>query len=293
MRRHQQVGLRNATSALSALSSRKQGEYAEQIRLTLGRIREVVIGLVEVYAKTFRVNFSFANSSQRGQSLINLGSDLDGSAPARQSIKESINVYETLLVRVCSLHRMDPEWRFEDYEVTMQIYHGTRPITPGQATEFHAKTETDFYDIVKYDKWLESKAVRICNLPRESRLVFSLYGRRTVTQKETVKKELTELGWGALQLFNFEKYLAQGTFLLCLWPPEVEKQIGPAPDSGSHPSANSCPVLSVELPEIGSPVVFPDKVPNQLAPRADYNFRDLQHDDQQQLLDICGQGSVQ
>ena len=87
---------------------------------------------------------------------------------------------------------------------------------------------------------------------------------------------------------------AQGTFLLCLWPPEVEKQIGPAPDSGSHPSANSCPVLSMELPEIGSPVVFPDKVPNQLAPRdADYNFRDLQHDDQQQLLDICGQGSVQ
>ena len=86
----------------------------------------------------------------------------------------------------------------------------------------------------------------------------------------------------ALQLFNFERYLAQGTFLLCLWPTEVEKQVGPAPDSGSHPAANACAVLSMELPEIGSPVVFPDKVPNQLAPRADYNFRDLQHDDQQQ-----------
>ena len=93
------------------------------------------------------------------------------------------------------------------YQVTMQIYHGTRPITNGLPTDFLVKTETDFYDIVKYDKWLESKAVRICNLPREARLVFSLYGRRTVTQKETVKKELTELGWGALQLFNFEKYL--------------------------------------------------------------------------------------
>ena len=72
----------------------------------------------------------------------------------------------------------------------------------------------------------------------------------------------------------------------------MEKQIGPAPDSGSHPSANSCPVLSMELPEIGSPVVFPDKVPNQLAPREDYNFRDLQHDDQQQLLDICSQVGI-
>ena len=103
-----QVGLRNATTALSAISLRKQKDYAENIRLTLGRIREVVIGLVEVYAKTFRVNFSFAATGgghRGGQSLINLGSDLDGSAPARQSIKESINVYETLLVRVCSLHR--------------------------------------------------------------------------------------------------------------------------------------------------------------------------------------------
>ena len=68
--------------------------------------------------------------------------------------------------------------------------------------EFHPRAETDFYDVVKYDQWLESKAVRICNLPRESRLVFSLYGRRTVTQEKAVKKELTELGWGALQGLN-------------------------------------------------------------------------------------------
>ena len=53
----------------------------------------------------------------------------------------------------------------------MQIYHGTRPVAPGLATGFHARTETDFYDVVKYDEWLESKAVRIwdgiqccCNL---------------------------------------------------------------------------------------------------------------------------------
>ena len=134
-----QVGLRNATTALSALSSRKQKDYAEQIRLTLGRIREVVVALVEVYAKTFRVNFSLAANSGPTPSLLHFGSDLDGSAPARHTVKESINVYDTLLVRVCALHRLDPEWRFEDYEVTMHIYHGTRPVAPGLATGFHAR----------------------------------------------------------------------------------------------------------------------------------------------------------
>jgi hypothetical protein len=49
--------------------------------------------------------------------------------------------------------------------------------------------------------------VRICTLPRESRLVFSLSGRRTVEQKEKEgrKKVNTELGWCAIQLFNYEK----------------------------------------------------------------------------------------
>ena len=39
----------------------------------------------------------------------------------------------------------------------------------------------------------------------------------------------SELGWAALQLFDFERLLVQGTFLLNLWPPEAEKQVGPAP----------------------------------------------------------------
>ena len=82
-----QVGLRNATTALSALSSRKQKDYAEQIRLTLGRIREVVVALVEVYAKTFRVNFSLAANSGPTPSLLHFGSDLDGSAPTRHTVK--------------------------------------------------------------------------------------------------------------------------------------------------------------------------------------------------------------
>ena len=41
-------------------------------------------------------------------------------------------------------------------QVTMQIYHGTRPIVDPLNTDFIVKTdasETDFYDIVKYATW--------------------------------------------------------------------------------------------------------------------------------------------
>jgi phosphatidylinositol-4-phosphate 3-kinase len=65
----------------------------------------------------------------------------------------------------------------------------------------------------------------------------------------------TDIGWTALQLFNFERYLAQGSFLLPLWPSTTtEKKVGPAPDCSSHPEAGTCQLISIELPELNSQV---------------------------------------
>jgi hypothetical protein len=67
----------------------------------------------------------------------------------------------------------------------------------------------------------------------------------------------TDIGWAALQLFSFERLLAQGSFLLPLWPSaETEKKVGPAPDCGSHPFADTCPLISIELPELSSQVIM-------------------------------------
>jgi hypothetical protein len=66
--------------------------------------------------------------------------------------KESIHIYETLLLRVCAVHRLDPQWEYEDYQVTTQIYHGTRPIVEPMVTKFAGKTES-FYERVKFDSW--------------------------------------------------------------------------------------------------------------------------------------------
>ena len=66
---------------------------------------------------------------------------------------------------------------------------------------------------------------------------------------------VTDIGWASLQLFSFERLLAQGSFVLLLWPStETEKKVGPAPDCGSNPSADTCPVISIDLPELMSQV---------------------------------------
>ena len=67
--------------------------------------------------------------------------------------KETISVYETFLVRIRGLHRLEPEWAFDDYVVTAQVYHGTTPITnEAVATRWAGKSES-FYERVKFDAW--------------------------------------------------------------------------------------------------------------------------------------------
>ena len=42
---------------------------------------------------------------------------------------------EPFLLRICALHRVPPEWDHDEYKVSLQIYHGTRPIVELLQTE--------------------------------------------------------------------------------------------------------------------------------------------------------------
>lgn len=67
------------------------------------RVKDVVQKLLTVYMKTFRVNFGFANLEKMG---VNSGGETN-----------SYDSKETLLLRVCALHRLQPDWMFDEYMV--------------------------------------------------------------------------------------------------------------------------------------------------------------------------------
>jgi len=60
----------------------------------------------------------------------------------------------------------------------------------------------------------EVKSLRISTLPRESRLVFTLFGRGSAvsdgsgSDRRILRRK--ELAWGSLQLFDFERYIRKG-----------------------------------------------------------------------------------
>jgi hypothetical protein len=161
--------------------------------------------------------------------------------------KDLRNEIDTLLTRVCSVHRLDPGWcNYRDFRVSVNLYHGTRKVAPVARWTSSRNVETSFYERLIFDEWFNQEAVVICTLPRESRLVFTLTGV-VVSNNEVPGSDQhghapvevsqpVELAWAALQMFDEEGRLAQGQYLLTMWPMDADTLLGPAPSFYAVPS---------------------------------------------------------
>lgn len=68
-----------------------------------------------------------------------------------QDIRE---VREKVSVKVQGLHRLEREWKYDEYFVDAQLFHGSRCI--GQPVHSHTRKVTDntkFYPKVVFNRW--------------------------------------------------------------------------------------------------------------------------------------------
>lgn len=288
----------------------ESGDYAQvtlrpktigdRVQQRCNYIRDSVQLLLETYSHAFRVDFSVNIATHRIDSLKTIAIS---------------NVTEPVMVHLLCLHRPPPLWRHDDYMLGAQIYHGTRYI--GDAVVTQCSNEiSGLFPRLRFDSWLNFKGIPICTLPRESRLIFVLYGctaeptegnndssannstsggggggSGTATDSANSQRRITkvELGWSAIQFFDFERTMIQGSYLLPLWPPTTDKFLGPAPAKGTHPHGYQCPALSIGIPNYGGRIHFPEPIPNHpVARRLDFNS--LDHNLQQELIDTAEQG---
>ncbi|XP_019536339.3 phosphatidylinositol 4-phosphate 3-kinase C2 domain-containing subunit beta [Aedes albopictus] len=280
------------SGSLSIVS--ESGDYAEvklrprtisqQIRYRCHEVRNAIQGLLEIYSHAFRVTF-----------MVNV--------PEWNTNPISINmISQSIMVNVLCLHRIPELWRHDEYNLGVQIYHGARYISEPLVT-YCSNERTGTYPRLTFNSWLTFRNA-VVTLPRESRLIFVLYGvtREPVegdkqdgssntdpntTQEGRVTK--VELGWSAIQFFDFERKMIQGSYLLPLWPPTTEKYFGPAPAKGTHPLGDAYPILGIEIPSYGGTVVFPEPIKN-LPPAVKLDFNSLDRNLQQELIDTAEQG---
>ncbi|XP_070490549.1 phosphatidylinositol 4-phosphate 3-kinase C2 domain-containing subunit beta isoform X2 [Chironomus tepperi] len=259
----------------------KPRSISEEIKRLCDDIRDSVQHLLEVYSQAFQVNFSV-------------------NRPQWESpIKSIANVSQNVMLNVMALHRPPTHWKYDEYKLASQIYHGTRGVSEPRITPC-SNSLCGFFPRLTFDSWLIFDDVPVCSLPRESRIVFVLYGclkqpvdgqaTNDTSQNNHQEGEMLqeELGWTSIQFFDYEKQMIQGTYFLSFWPPTNEKYLCPSPQRGTHPQGDYCPILSIEIPIFDGCLVFPDIVINANLPKLDYECLDRNLQDE--LVDTVNQG---
>uniref|UniRef100_A0A1B0A2K1 phosphatidylinositol 3-kinase n=1 Tax=Glossina pallidipes TaxID=7398 RepID=A0A1B0A2K1_GLOPL len=249
----------------------------EKIRLKCNQLRDAVQELIELYSNVFRVDFSVKTVDY-------------SSTPLHISC-----VLKPVVVSINCLHRPPPLWKYDNYSLGVQINYGSRFISDPVVTRCSNDTSGGLFARLNFSAWITFEKNPICTLPREARLLFVLYGIQIAenepnSNESTEKRQITtELGWCAIQLFDYKREMICGSYLLSMWPATADKFLGPAPARGCHPQPDFCPVLSIEIPPYGGRIQFPEPLKNP-KPAAKYDFNSLDTNLQQELLDTAEQG---
>lgn len=202
--------------------------YAEQIKYCCNRIRDAVQSLIDTFSHAFRVDFSIETAVYRTNPI------------------PITNVKDDVMVHVMCLHRVPPYWKHDYYVLVAQLNHGTRYISDPVVTQCSNEKSGLFSNNFKFDATLRFDRISIATLPRESRLIFVLYGCTTepaegsnANNSSTAngtsgdgnsadrKVAKIELGWSSIQFFDFERQMIEGSYLLPQWPPTTDRFLGP------------------------------------------------------------------
>ncbi|XP_011867449.1 PREDICTED: phosphatidylinositol 4-phosphate 3-kinase C2 domain-containing subunit beta isoform X4 [Vollenhovia emeryi] len=241
------------------------------------KLRDAIQELIETYCHAFKVDFQLNNKGEFSTNTL-----------------IATEVIDTILVRVGALHRLPATWKHDDYIVAAQIFHGTRPVGNPVLSE-PMTVSTNFHPRILFNSWLEFRGISVCQVPREARLVLVLYGRTlqpaehesNSSSENAMQKE--ELGWGAIQFFDYDGVMSQGSFFLSLWPAIADKRLGPAPALGIHPRGDTYPIIGVELPDYGGKVLFPNSSELRDYDVDSLDFNSLDQNTQELLIDITQQ----
>lgn len=254
--------------------------FTETVRGCCAKLRSAILELIRMYSQAFMVNFELKSTVE----------DLP------RDVIRVTDINEIMVVRVCALYRPCADWKYDDYMVAAQVYHGMRPLGHPVVTQ-HCQITSG--GKILFNCWLDMQDIFVCSLAREARLVFVLYGRTLQPADNKDEKDAApyfkqeEIGWAAVQFFNYDGILAHGPQFLSLWPRDADFRYGPAPGAGTHPIPDH-PILGVEI-VAGGPggIIFPPVTvePAHMFPRGDFNTLDPQTREQLRQC-VVGEGTT-
>ncbi|XP_045520078.1 phosphatidylinositol 4-phosphate 3-kinase C2 domain-containing subunit alpha isoform X1 [Pieris brassicae] len=258
------------------------------------RVRDAVRGLLALYTRSSLLDFRLPDSPI-------MTPDPSKAVPAD-------TITETTLFCIEAVHCLPHCWNHDEFLFHAQIYYGTRPLKTLHLTHTSGIENGGFYPRIIFDIWLNMEDMPIYSLPRESRLVLTLYGRTQRTDSHEpdanthvqegsavgdVQYVQTELGWAAIQMFDYDGMLMSGSYVLPLWPSCCDRRLGPAPHPAASPPS-PYPLLNIEIPSYNRlGVKWVEAEEKSISVKDLPSFESLDGHTQSQLLHLTEQGAYQ
>ena len=252
------------------------------------RLKNSLTNFLKVSAKFFRTDFEILDTRSN-----NTNGGVDGDVE-RNVVKQIFEINETLLLKLCGVHKLHKSWNYDSYFIIAQVYHGTRPLGSSRIS-VPVQITQGFFPLLLLNYQIDFDDISICLLPKESRCVFTLYGRTYNSYEPDdkdngLKLQENELGWASVQLFNYSGEMISNDLILTIWPPSAPKIIVPAPFYYHIPFIDS-PLLSITLAPLPYKIKFPTSIcSNTFQSAADFSSLDINA--QQQLLEIIHQDTL-
>ncbi|OQV22471.1 Phosphatidylinositol 4-phosphate 3-kinase C2 domain-containing subunit alpha [Hypsibius exemplaris] len=280
------VAVENLFSFTHSIGEEKcsHAQGADVLKSVIGDLRTAVLKLFRMYTCTFRSPFSLRNLPEKAKGR-----------------KEMITVLDSLRLKIDSVHNVPPDWKlqYSSFYFQCSLHYANEVLHVPVRSETVQMTES-FFSKLSFEDWIEFRSISICSLPREAKVILSLYG---VTGGETEAKFPEPnvpvlLGWNSFFVFDCDWdisatatcHLIQGDKIVGLWRSEPVVVDGPALSCLSDdPTA---PLLWLVMPEYDEEVIFP-AVLHSSAYAAKKDFESLDESTQQRLQEILDRDVLQ
>jgi len=162
-----------------------------KLRAHCAELVSAIRKLIAAYTRAFRVDFALPLTANQSSKIY-----------------DSSGVLDCISFRVCALHRLESNWSFDTYEVRVELLHGTQSVARGQVVFGKPNSRQSFLfpNRVVFDEMVSFSSVAICTLPRESRIVLTVYGMMKLADGDAAdgaEPKRVELGWTAQNFFRF------------------------------------------------------------------------------------------
>lgn len=246
--------------------------FVETLNLALDELEEAVKKQVDMFCTTFHKEYRF-------KSMVNKQKD----------IREIKDLNECLIIHLASAHRIPNEWKavHNEFYIQGRLLYGGKQLGGEVWSKGVSLTGTN--TALRWDEWLTFDDTRICDLPRECKLLLTLNGCRLVQHSTNEGQSFVKrpLSWVVVQLFNHHYELVQGSNMFGMWAGVCQST---TPTNNTNTHSHQSILLQVDMQNFEQTYVFP-KI--EEVSRVEEDFEELHPEERSSLLTIIDKDSIE